>query len=235
VALGEYRNITNAKDIISALFLQTGNKIMGQIVGGFGSTLRPASLSSIGAINFYTDFANPVKPDYSWNRALPNSLDMFVAGDLAFYFGFASEIGKIRDRNPNLNFDVTYFPQPKGAAVATTFGKMQGLAILRNSANSADALTDINTLTSSYVLGLLGQATGLPPVRLDMLTSAPENQYQAVFYNSAIRAQGWLDPNPSSSGPIFQSMIESITGGELEAGSAIDNAGAKLSSVSRGL
>ena len=235
VALGEYRNITNAKDIISALFLQTGNKIMGQTVGGFGSTLRPASLSSIGAINFYTDFANPVKPDYSWNRALPNSLDMFVAGDLAFYFGFASEIGKIRDRNPNLNFDVTYFPQPKGAAVAATFGKMQGLAILRNSANSADALTDINTLTSSYVLGLLSQATGLPPVRLDMLTSAPENQYQAVFYNSAIRARGWLDPNPLSSGPIFQTMIESITGGELEAGSAIDNAGAKLSSVSKGL
>jgi ABC-type glycerol-3-phosphate transport system substrate-binding protein len=78
VALGEYRNITNSKDIISAILLQTGNPIITTSGNSLVSTLRPATLSSIGAINFYTDFANPIKPDYSWNRSLPNSLDMFI-------------------------------------------------------------------------------------------------------------------------------------------------------------
>lgn len=235
VALGEFRNIINAKEIIATLFLQTGNAIMGQTANGLESTLSPASLSSIGAINFYTDFANPVKPDYSWNRALPNSRDMFIAGDLAFYFGFTSEIGKIRDKNPNLNFDVTYFPQPKGSQVAVTFGRMQGLAVMRNSSNSVDAFNDILTLTSPAVLERLSQATGLPSVRLDMLGSSADNPYQAIFNSSAIRARGWLDPNPLSSGLIFQNMIESVTGGELEVGKAIDTAGRNLESASQGL
>ena len=221
VALGEFRNITNAKDIISALLLQTGNSITALTDNGLVSTMSPPTLSSIGAINFYTDFANPVKPDYSWNRSLSSSLDMFVAGDLAFYFGYASEIGKIRDKNPNLNFDVTYFPQPKGAPVPVTFGRIQGFAVLRSSANSNDAFNDIITLTSPSVLSPLGGVTGLPSVRLDMQTSSAADPYQTVFYNSAIRSRGWLDPNPVSSGPIFQTMIESITSGELEAGDAI--------------
>src|SRR3989338_8196202 len=131
VALGEFRNIANAKEIIAAFLMQTGNPITVYGEKGFDSRLYPATLGSIGAINFYTDFANPVKPDYSWNRALPNSLNMFVSGDLAFYFGFASEISMIRDKNPNLNFDVTFFPQPKGASVPVTFGRMYGLAVLK--------------------------------------------------------------------------------------------------------
>ncbi len=229
VALGEFRNIANAKEIISTLLLQAGNGIS----DGLKSLLNPPTLATIGAINFYTDFANPVKPDYSWNRALPNSLNMFTAGDLAFYFGFAGEISKIRDKNPNLNFDVTFFPQPKGASVTTTFGKMQGLAVLKASRNSADAITAVLALTGVGPLGLLAKATGLPPVRRDMLSVDPSDPYQGIFNNSAIRARGWLDPNPLSSSAIFQDMIESVTGGEREAGNAIDVAGKNLTNLFR--
>ena len=232
VALGEYRNITNAKDIIAALLLQTGNPITTLTSQGIAVSLV-ASLSSIGAINFYTDFSNPVKPDYSWNRALPNSLDMFTAGDLAFYFGFVSEISNIRDKNPNLNFDVTYFPEPKGAPVAITLGKMQGLAVLKNSRNSKDAFEAILAISGSGPLGLFAQSTGLPPVRRDMLSINPADPYQSIFYNSAIRARGWLDPNPAASGNVFRDMIESITGGALEAGRAIGAAAADLNNSLR--
>lgn len=225
VSLGEFRNITNAKEIISALFLQTGNPISG--------ALTPATLGSIGAVNFYTDFANPVKPDYSWNRALPSSQSMFAAGDLVFYFGFASEASKIRDKNPNLDFDVTYFPQPKGAPVAVTFGNMQGLAVLKSSPNASAAFADIIAITGTGPLTRLSANTGLPPVRRSMLSANPSDPYQSVFYNSAIEARAWLDPNPALSGPIFQNMIESVTGGALEAGKAIDVAGGSLNSLFR--
>jgi len=213
--------------------MQTGNPITVYGEKGFDSRLYPATLGSIGAINFYTDFANPVKPDYSWNRALPNSLNMFVSGDLAFYFGFASEISMIRDKNPNLNFDVTFFPQPKGASVPVTFGRMYGLAVLKSSRNSSGAFQAIMAITGRGPIGRLNQVSGLPPVRRDMLNTNPSDPYQSIFYNSAIRARGWLDPNPVASKTIFQNMIESVTGGELEAGRAIETAGKSLQGLFR--
>ncbi len=225
VSLGEFRNVENAKEIISALFLQSGNPISG--------ALTPATLGSIGAINFYTDFANPVKPDYSWNRALPNSQDMFAAGDTAFYFGFASEASKIRNKNPNLDFDVTYFPQPKGASVAVTFGKMQGLAVLKSSPNASAAFADIIAITGTGPITRLAAKTGLPPVRRALLSANPSDPYQSIFYNSAISARAWLDPNPTLSVTIFQNMIESVTSGQLEAGKAIDVAGQSLNGLSQ--
>ena len=235
VALGEFRNVVNSKEIIATLFFQTNNPIItpASDTAGLASTITSATLSTIGAINFYTDFANPVKPNYSWNRALPNSRDLFAAGSLAFYFGFASESAKIRSKNPNLNFDLTYFPQPRGFSVATTFGKMWGLAVLNNSRNRADALSDILAITSPGPLSLWSERTGLPPVRRDMLSASPADPYQSIFYNSAVRARGWLDPNPVQSEIIFQNMIESITSGELEVGDAIENAGKKLGDLLR--
>lgn len=233
LALGEFRNITNAKEIISALLMQTGNSITSYTSDGLLVTLSPATLGSTGAINFYTDFANPVKPDYSWNRSLPNSVDMFSAGDLAFYFGFTSEIGRIRDKNPNLNFDVTFFPQPKSAPVAITFGRMQGLSVLKNSRNISGAFEAIVAITGGGPMSDFTKATGLPPVLRNMLVSDPSNPYQAVFYNSAIRARGWLDPNPTLSKSVFQNMIESINSGEFDVGQAINNAGGDLQNLAR--
>lgn len=231
VALGEFRNITNAKEIIATFFMQAGNPITTLRGDDIVGALYPSTLGTVSAINFYTDFANPVKPDYAWNRSLPNSRDVFAAGDLAFYFGFASELSKIRDRNPNLNFDVTYFPQSKGAPVSVTFGKMQALAVLKNSRNSTDAFEAVLAITGSGPAAHLSSISGLPPARRDLLSAKSEDPYQAIFYNSAIRSRGWLDPNPVSTASIFQDMIESITAGVSEAGKAIDAAGRDLSTV----
>ncbi|MES2087478.1 MAG: extracellular solute-binding protein [Patescibacteria group bacterium] len=227
VALGEFKNITNAFEIISAILLQAGSPITQYGPDGLMGALSP-TLATIGAVNFYTDFANPLKPDYSWNRALINSRDMFASGDLAFYFGFASEMSKIRDRNSNLNFDVTYFPQPKGASILTTFGKMQGLAVLKSSQNQASAVSLLIAMTAPDTINLLSSRTGLPPVRRSMLVADPKDPYQAIFYNSALRAKAWVDPNSSNSRAAFQNMIESITSGEAGVGDAITIAGKSL-------
>ncbi|MEK7575315.1 MAG: extracellular solute-binding protein [Patescibacteria group bacterium] len=231
LAFGEVSNITNAKEIISTLLMQTGNPITAYGPTRLESRLAPATIGSVGAINFYTDFANPIKPDYSWNRALPNSKDVFSAGDLAFYFGFASEISQIRNKNPNLNFDVTYFPQPKGATVSVTFGKMQGLAVLRNSRNTAGAFQGIISMTGIGPIDYLARETGMPPVLRSLLVANPSDPYQSVFYSSAVRAKAWLDPNPAMSKTVFQNMIESITGGELDVGRAINLAGDSLNRI----
>jgi len=66
---------------------------------------------SVQAVEFYTDFANPIKESYSWNEELPNALDMFVSGNLAIMFGYSYNLETIKTRAPKLNFSVTNFPQ----------------------------------------------------------------------------------------------------------------------------
>ena len=108
VALGQFSNISSAKDIISTLFMQTGNPIVTEKNGAFISALGEAGggntsqLSSI--LSFYTSFADPSKDVYSWNKALPNSSDFFSADNLAFYFGYASELSSLIKINPNQDF-----------------------------------------------------------------------------------------------------------------------------------
>lgn len=232
VSLGGYRNITNALEIISTLLMQAGNPIT-LYSGGSVTTALTASVGTIGAINFYTDFANPLKPNYSWNPSLPSSRDMFASGDMAFYFGFASEMTQIRNKNSNLNFDVTYFPQPKGASVLTTFGKMQGLAVMRSSANSASAFQVILAMTQPQTLGALSGATGLPPVRRSMLVADPKDPYQTVFYNSALRSRAWVDSNPANSNSVLQNMIDTVISGEADVGKAVGTAGKNIANPNR--
>ena len=210
VALGEFRNITHAKEIILSLLAQAGNPTI-------GLSANPAQ----SVFNFYTQFSNPTKETYSWNRALPQSKNFFISGDLALYFGFASEITDIRAKNPQLNFDIAPIPQSKNATIKATFGTMYGFAFPRNSLNSNVAYNIFSTLTGQSALLKWTELTYLPPVRRDMLVIKPSYPYLSIFYDSALIASGSLDPSASDTSSIFQSMVENIVSGKERINEAI--------------
>ncbi len=236
-ALGEYNNITNANEIISLLVMQAGNPITvrnpgdGLVSSVFNSSANmPVSPADL-ALNFYTEFSNPLKPFYSWNRSLQESKKQFLAGDLALYFGFASELADIRLKNPNLNFDIASIPQSKDAQRLTTYGRMVGFAIPKASKNVAAAFRAITLLTAPASLEGLSLITNLPPVRRDLLANKPTEAYKTVFYNSAIQARAWLSPEPSKLSPIFKEMVESITAGRSTVSQVVTRAHQQLQSA----
>jgi ABC-type glycerol-3-phosphate transport system substrate-binding protein len=107
VALGHFSNVTHAKDILATLFMQKGSPIVAEREGSFSSALTSntsANYDLNSALKFYTDFADPNKALYSWNKSFGNSIDAFSSEDLAFYFGFSSELIDLIKRNPNENF-----------------------------------------------------------------------------------------------------------------------------------
>lgn len=234
VALGEYSNVEHAKEVISALILQAGNPIviMDSATGRLNSSLSDSfSLSekpAISALRFYTEFSNPIKSVYSWNRALQNSRLAFLAGDLAFYFGFASELAELRRSNPNLNFDVAPFPQVRDDETPVTFGHMNALAISKTAANRKGAVRAAFLLTSNESLPILSSTSGLPPVSRQLLKVVPPDAYSSVFYHSALISQGWLDPNISATKQIFKSMVEAITSGRLSINRSVNDASDEL-------
>jgi len=90
-------------------------------------------------MRFYTEFSKSNKDSYTWNRSLPPSRSMFEAGDLALYFGYASEYKAIKLKNPHLNFDVAMMPQVGPTATKLTFGRMYGVGVVSASKNQAGA------------------------------------------------------------------------------------------------
>ncbi len=233
-SLGEYSNVTNAKALISALILQAGSPIVNtDDAGALKSALYDRVegvpvMPAVSALSFFTDYANPKKSVYSWNRALPASQKFFLSGNLATYFGFASEAASLHAKNPNLNFDIAEMPQTVGAKVRTTFGELYGFAFLKSSPNLVPAFNLLSTLASPDGVNELMQFADVAPARRDMLAAGTTDPEKAVFFSSALIAKGWLDVSAKDTSQIFQEMVENITTGRMTADDAVQKASTEL-------
>jgi multiple sugar transport system substrate-binding protein len=231
VALGHFSNVIHAKDILTALFMQAGNPIITEKNGVFSSVLD----SPIGNYNlpsilkFYTDFADPNNAVYSWNKSFPNSDAAFSAENLAFYFGFASELQSLVNRNPNQNFFVAPIPQIKNATFKLTGAHVTGLAISAFSKNLSTAFTAASLLATSPFASKFASALGVAPARRDLLALKPADAFSPIFYSSALYARSWLDPSPTDTDNIWSSMIDAVLSNNLSVADAIKDASSKLS------
>ena len=229
IALGQYDNVNDAKDILATLLIQNGSSIVEPNATGYTSTLdyNPQNLnvSPIQAVlTFFTEFSNSSDISYSWNRALPNSFDMFTGSKLAFYLGRASELFKIEDANPNLSFDVTGIPQVKDAVNRKTFGKIYAVAVNRRSTNLSSALGVASLMSSGDSANNFSISVSLPPALKSLLAKKPNDPYLYTFFDSALITYTWLDPDENKSDSIFKELINSVLSDSQSAGNAIRKA-----------
>jgi ABC-type glycerol-3-phosphate transport system substrate-binding protein len=235
VAFGEYANISNAKAVLLNLAMQAGTSVIDWAQFGprvtFASSYSKPIIPSEAAVNFYTEFSNPSRTTYSWNRSLPNSTTYFLSGDLAMYFGFASEITNLQVRNPNLNFDVAPVPTSREGGESFVYSNFNSFAITNASRNKAASFAVASILTDRTNSLAFSKAIKLPPVRRDLLNQRQTDAYEIVFYNSAINARAWLDPNPIETNIVFRDMIESITSGRSRMVEAINRANSSLANL----
>ena len=238
IAFGEYANVTNAKDILTMLFLQTGDPIVvfqnGTPKLTFtkveGTNVIP-NADDVSALRFYMDFSNPLKNIYSWSRALPNSRDQFLKGGLAVYFDYVSAYRTLKEKNPHLNFAVAQVPMARNATVDISAAKIHGLAVMKSSRNKPTAFIAIQKLLEAKYSGAFSEAFSLPPVRRDLLNIRPADAVLSVSYDSAIRSRAWLDPRPGISDKLYQDTIEGISSGKMNFSDAISYLNSGLSSA----
>lgn len=235
IALGTFENTNHAKSIIANLFFQIGNPIVSNIKGVPTNTFYDSrnAKASEAAMAFYTDFSNPQRQVYSWNRSKPSAIESFIAGDSVFYIGRASELFSIESANPNLRFDVSKIPQAKGqGTLQSTNGRMMAVAVSKASKNLNTAYIAAKKMADKEFSEKISAALSIPSARRDLLSVKPEkNPYISVFYDSALIARGWLDPNPAKTDEIFSSMIANINSGRTPIGSAISNASSQIDSL----
>ena len=237
IALGEYVNVTNARSIISLLLLQSGATITEKTEQGLRSTLGNQE-SAFGAtpaqsaVSYYAQFANPSKTVYSWNGALPNAQQAFVAGDLTFYIGFASERPYISRANPNLDFDIAQIPQPGTSANKLTYGTGYAFALPLQSRNPVGAEATAFALSSEGG-ATIANTLSMSPATKALFGTANTDRYTAIFFPEALTARGWLSPAPYITDAIFSAMISDIQTGRADVSQAVIKADQSLNAVLR--
>jgi ABC-type glycerol-3-phosphate transport system substrate-binding protein len=231
VALGQFSNVNHAKDILTALFMQTGNKIVSESNSRFSSALGNSVSGQISLdtmLSFFTSFSDPLKNVYTWNKSFSNSQDAFSADSLALYFGYASELNNLVNKNPNLNFAVAPFPQIKNTPFKLTSGKVTGIAVSNFSKNLQTALTAASLLATTDFAAKYAEAVQIPPARKDLLAQKQTDAFKPIFYSSALYARSWLDPSNNDTDSIFKNIIEGTLSNNFSAQDAIRDADAKL-------
>lgn len=241
-ALGEYQNVAHAKEILSMLMMQAGSdvvhynandKLVSDLLAASPTGGEPPAQS---ALRFYTEFADPTSGAYSWNRSFPDSRTAFASGDVALYFGFASEVGDVVLRNPNLNFGVAEVPQIPSTNRKLTFGRMYAFAIPRGSANPDGARTVAFLLAGETIGESLASRLGMPSANISVLSkiaASSTDMTTAIVRSSAIISRGWLDPEPDESGATFKRMVERVTSGAVRYPEALKDADSALSNIIR--
>lgn len=243
-ALGEYDNVNHAKDIFFTMLSQLGVNIsfydmsLGSYVSGLTKNEKQlaegqqsANYLSRDTLIYYTEFANPTKSSYTWNKSFTSSRDAFLAGDLAVYFGPGSEVEYMKTRNPNLNFNIASMPQAYQNKKVTK-GKIYSLGFLVTSKNANATYQDVMSFFNTYELNeSMANSIGLASARRDVLLNsklAKTNSDIAVINSSAIFATTWLDPNTYTTDDIFSKMVNSVVSGTQNISDAINDASERL-------
>ncbi|HDQ16766.1 MAG TPA: carbohydrate ABC transporter substrate-binding protein [Candidatus Vogelbacteria bacterium] len=237
LAMGETVNINRFKEIFLTLLFQSGTEVISRSGNEYRVVLAEATgqaySPALATLNFFLEFSDPRRVNYSWNRSLPMDREMFLSGRLANYFGLMSDLRILRSRNPNLNIDAVVIPQRDQSLNRITFGRVYGLAVPTASRNRATAIWTAKILAYNWPVENIVIASGLVPARRNLLVADPRDPLQDVFYRSALIIKTWPDPDILSSGAILQRIVNDVNTGRARPEGAISNATEELRGLIR--
>lgn len=116
VALGTTNNLPAVVDIVSTLMMQ-----IGIVVGDEKGPQFQLDTQSLDAIQFYLTFAQKGLQNYSWSPEIPDALDAFTAGKLAYFIGYPYHAELIKQANPTLDWDVIPMFKPANSENVPTY------------------------------------------------------------------------------------------------------------------
>jgi multiple sugar transport system substrate-binding protein len=193
-ALGSALNIVGVDDILYILFKQSNVDVISGDRAVFntpprdlaGGTESPA----VSVMNFYTDFANSTRDTYSWNESMDNSLESFLQGKVAFFFGYSYHDAQIKARAPQLNYGVLPMIQldpEKPVNVANYWVQ----TVIGKSKNQNAAWGLVNYLTRVQSAEAYLAATKRPTALRSLVAKQKEDLDLQPFVGQLLIAENW--------------------------------------------
>ena len=210
-ALGTSDNIPHFFDIISLIMLQTGTEVAtdrGDIV--FASVDENGNMPGAQALSFYSTFSNPVKQTYTWDEEQLSALETFTQGDLGFYFGYYSDLEKIEQRAPHLDFSYTKIPQ-LDINNSVNYANYTVETVHVKSESPEHAWNFINhATTQKNIVNSFLENTGRVPAIMTLIGEKQDDNQIGVFTSQALTAKTWYHGvDPDSALEVFKEMVDS--------------------------
>lgn len=233
IAFGTYDNIPHATDIVLSMIFQQGQNPIEQYAtkNGNGDSVsayrvlmdQSATAGGISPLNaslaFTKDFSDTQKDTYNWNAKSPDALSQFISGNLAFYIGYASEVGYIKSANQKLYFNYTYLPQADGSKTTATFGKLNTIFMLRTSPNASPTSLAyqvmVSLATGPFSQNLTSTTGAVSPLKASIQGAISSGDQGAeVFGNSALISKTFYDLHRADLESLMREAIRQIYNGE---------------------
>lgn len=227
-ALGTYDNIPRAFDIISLLMMQNGTQLVNKETGDVNfqnpSLTDPTFFPGEEAVRFYTDFASPTKEVYSWNSQMPDALESFASGNLAFFFGYTYQMPTVDAQATRLNYSISYFPQINTSQMVN-YANYWVMTVAKASPNANEAWNFIqfaaNEQNVKSYLTKAGRVSVLRSILSQQLTEDPQSNIYKLA-RQALTAKSWYHGNsPQKVEEYFKTMIDSVNSGQATISEAI--------------
>lgn len=249
VALGGSDNIERATDILSVLMMQNGTEMMSN-AGQVKFHLRPESIvdknynPGLDAVRFYSDFSNPAKEVYSWNKDMENSLDLFTQNKLAIMFGYAYMIPTIKANAPKLNYSISKLPQIEGNPQSINFAnywiEVVSSKILTDPDNlkygkdytkqKFDSAWDfIQFLAKEDQVKPYLKSTKKPTALRSLIEGQIDDQNIGVFAEQVLTSKSWYKGNDANAAEVIMNeMIDKVVAGNVKLDDVVLSAAKKV-------
>jgi ABC-type glycerol-3-phosphate transport system substrate-binding protein len=246
-AIGTSRNVQRSFDLLSLLMMQNG-AVMASEWGEARFHQIPSSLSGsrqtapgLDALLYYTAFANPTKLVFTWNNEQPDSLEAFLQGRTAYFFGYSYHLPIIKARAPRINLSVTGIPHI-AAALDPSTGTVVGSDIIEGTQaiaiNYANLWLEVVSERTKYpneTWALVHFMATKTPVVKQVLTAASKptalrnlvaEQLQdpqlKVFAAQLLTSRTWYrGRNPEAAEQAFHELIDTVITGQIDVGRAL--------------
>lgn len=214
-AFGTGKNIERASDILSVLMLQDGTTMERGEKAVFSEGTKESSPGA-DALRFYTDFANPLKDVYTWTPEMSNSLEAFINGETAFFFGYSYHPPTIKAESPKINLRLSKLPQIEGGRVVN-FANYWLWTASKASANTKWAWDFILFASKKENVKTYLESTNRPTALRGLINEQSENEDVSVFVSQLLTAESWYHGKDAGvMEAAFNSMIEeALAGAEL--------------------
>lgn len=220
VSMGTSKNVNRGTDILAALMLQSGSDIIdvehGKVTFKKVANVGEEEISpGKRSLQFYTDFANPLKKVYTWNKDMHYSIDSFYEEKTAMMINYAYHLPTIKKKSPRLDFSVSPFPQPKDIAVPVNYPSYWGVTVASASKYQKEAWDFLMFFSEAENMKKYLQITRHPTARRDLISwQKAADPELTVFLDQALTAKSWYQPDNLAVDRIFGDMIDLVVEGK---------------------
>jgi len=214
VGFGTSNNVERFSDILTLLMMQNGAQMAIDRQITFNKAANKDYNPGIEAFQFYTAFASPTKEVYTWNKKMPSSLETFIQGKTAFFFGYSYNIPSIKAMSPKLNFGIAVVPQIAYGESANQINAASYWteAVSKKSKNANIAWHFIQHMSiNPKVVSEYLTKTKKPTALRSLISSQLDDENIYPFVSQTLTVKSWYKGIDSGAMEnIFAEMVDSV-------------------------